>query len=387
MILTGEEVNYDSAAGERVIGFNTFIEKHSSVKPDISNISIDLANIIYTSGSTGEPRGVMMTHRNMVSAAESIICYLENHENDVILKVLPLSFDYGLYQVLMAFRCGATLVLEKSFNYPYVIIDRIVKEGVTGFPGVPTIFAMLLALDLKKHDFSRLRYITNTGAAFPLNHIRALRSAMPHVRIFSMYGLTECKRASYLPPAEIDIRPASIGKGMPDVEIYIVDDNGERLGPGSCGELVVRGPNVMAGYWKSAVDTELRLRPGIYPGEKVLHTGDIFRMDNDGYFYFESRKDDLFKTRGERVSPLEIEHTLHEIEGVAEAAVIPVPDDILGNAVKAFIRLKDNASIDKEDIIQYCSDNLESFMVPKYVEFVDSFIKTSSGKIAKKALS
>jgi acyl-CoA synthetase (AMP-forming)/AMP-acid ligase II len=323
----------------------------------------------------------------MASAASSIIQYLENRASDVILDVLPLSFDYGLYQVIMAFMFGGTIILEKSFAYPYVVIDKLIKEKVTGFPIVPTILAILLQLkNLDKYDFQHLRYISNTGAALPVHHIKQLRELFPRVKIYSMYGLTECKRVSYLPPEEIDNRPASVGKGMPNEEVYIVNESGEKVGPGVVGELVVRGSNVMRGYWKSPADTDRVLKDGPYPGEKVLYTGDLFRMDEEGYLYFVARKDDLIKTRGERVSPKEVENVLHEIEGVTEAAVIGVPDEILGNAVKAFIVSANEKRLQEKDIIRFCQDNLEAFMVPKYVVFVDSFAKTSSGKIDKKLL-
>ena len=287
----------------------------------------------------------------------------------------------------MAFKLGGTVVLEKSFAYPYVVIDKMIKEKVTGLPGVPTIFSILLQLkDLKKYNFNYLRYITNTGAALPVTHIKALREIFPHAKIYSMYGLTECKRVSYLPPEEIDKRPTSVGKGMPNEEVYIVNEKGDRVGPGVVGELVVRGSNVMRGYWKAPEDTDEILKPGVYTGEKVLYTGDLFKMDEEGYLYFVARKDDLIKTRGERVSPKEIENLLHEIDGVAEAAVIGVPDEILGKAIKAFIVTNNGRKLTEKEVIKHCSHNLEYFMVPKYIEFVDSFKKTSSGKIDKKVL-
>jgi len=369
------------------VAWDAVIADRPWTPPENRCIDIDLANIVYTSGSTGNPKGVMMTHLNMSSAASSIIRYLENRESDIVLDVLPLSFDYGLYQVIMAFMFGGTVILEKSFAYPYVVIDKIIKEKVTGLPIVPTILAILLQLkNLDKCDFQHLRYISNTGAALPVHHIKQLRELFPRVKIYSMYGLTECKRVSYLPPEEIDNRPASVGKGMPNEEVYIVTESGERAGPGVVGELVVRGSNVMRGYWKSPEDTDRVLKDGRYPGEKVLYTGDLFRMDEEGYLYFVARKDDLIKTKGERVSPKEVENVLHEINGVAEAAVIGVPDEILGSAIKAFIVAGGENTITEKDIIKYCQDNLEAFMVPKYVVFVDSFAKTSSGKIDKKVL-
>lgn len=376
--------------GPRFKRWETFTDSQPTVNPQngtTGTIDIDLANIIYTSGSTSEPKGVMMTHLNMVSAASSIIQYLENRETDITLDVLPLSFDYGLYQVIMTFMFGGTLVLERSFAYPYPIIEKLIKEKVTVFPAVPTMFAILLQMNLKDYDFRHLRCFTNTAAALPVQHIKLLRKRFPHAGIYSMYGLTECKRVSYLPPDMIDKKPGSVGKGMPNQEVYIVDENGEKVAPEVVGELVVRGAHVMRGYWKAPEETKKRLKPGLYPGEMVLYTGDLFRRDKDGCLYFVARKDDIIKTRGERVSPKEIEDVLYEIDGVREAAVIGVPDDILGHAIKAFIVPEKGKNMTRERVTRYCTQNLEYFMVPKVVEFVDSFKKTTSGKIDKKALT
>jgi amino acid adenylation domain-containing protein len=388
IIMCGRQQDEQPLEIPPVIQWEAFLTTHGGNKPLVDRIDIDLASIIYTSGSTGDPKGVMMTHQNMTCAATSIITYLRNTENDIILNVLPLSFDYGLYQVLMAAKFGGTVVLEKSCAFPYTIVKKIITEKVTGFPGVPTIFAMILKLkNLETFDFSSLRYFSNTGAVLPVSHIRLLRQKFPHVQIFSMYGLTECKRVSYLPPEEIDIRPDSVGKGMPNEEVFIVDEQCNRLGCGETGELVVRGPHVMKGYWKAPEETEKRLKPGKYPGEKVLHTGDLFRMDKEGYLYFVSRKDDMIKTRGERVSPKEIEDVLHTMNGVYEAAVIPVPDELLGSVIKAFLVTDPARDITEKDVLQHCSENLEVFMVPKLVEFVKGFARTSSGKIDKKVLN
>ncbi|MEW6382143.1 MAG: AMP-binding protein [bacterium] len=356
--------------------------------PTRQNIDLDLAALIYTSGSTGDPKGVTLTHLNMVSAATSIISYLKNTPDDIIMNVLPLSFDYGLYQVLMAIKFGGTVILEKSFLYPYAVIDKMIREKVTGFPLVPTIAAMILQLEsLKNYEFNSLRYITNTGAALSENHIRKLRSIFPQAAIYSMYGLTECKRVSYLPPEELDRRPHSVGKPMPNVETFIVDEQGRKVGPGVVGELVVRGSNVMRGYWCDPEETARVLKAGRYPGETVLYTGDFFRMDEEGYLFFVGRKDDLIKTRGERVAPREVENVLHQIEGVVEAAVIGVPDELLGQAVKAFILSREGKILEEKEIIAHCAARLEFFMVPKYIEFLEEFPRTSTGKIDRKALA
>ncbi len=350
-------------------------------------IDIDLAALIYTSGSTGRPKGVMLTHVNIVSAATSITTYLENTSDDIILNVLPLSFDYGLYQVLMAFKIGGTIVLERSFTYPYAVIELLQRENVTGFPIVPTICAILLQLDLSKHPLPALRYITNTAAVLPSEHILRLRRLFPHVKIFSMYGLTECKRVSYLPPDQVDVRPESVGRGMPNEEVYLVDVEGRRLPSGSTGELVVRGSNVMKGYWELPEETAHMLRPGPLPGENVLYTGDLFRTDQEGYLYFVGRKDDIIKSRGEKVSPREVEDVLHAIPGVAEAAVVGVPDPILGQAIKAFVRTQEGAALTPQDVLRECARRMEDFMVPRLVEFRAALPKSANGKIDRKTLA
>lgn len=351
------------------------------------NIDIDLASLIYTSGSTGFPKGVMLSHLNMVSAVTSITQYLENVESDVILNVLPLSFDYGLYQLLMTFYFGGKLILERSFSYPFSIINTIVHEKVTGFPIVPTIARMIIQLNnVNNYNFDHLRYISNTGAHLPHSHIKQLQEIFPKTKIFCMYGLTECKRVSYLPPDKIDQKLNSVGKAMPNIEVTIVNKKGEKVRPGEIGELVVRGSNVMQGYWQLSEETEKMLKPGLNSWEKNLYTGDLFRMDEEGYLYFVSRKDDIIKSKGEKVSPREIENVLYKIPEVAEAAVVGLENELLGQAIKAFIVLKNGKLLDKNYIINHCYQYLEDFMIPKFVEFRSQLPKTNSGKIQKSAL-
>jgi amino acid adenylation domain-containing protein len=352
--------------------------------PRRRNIDIDLAAIIYTSGSTGDPKGVMLTHRNMLTAATSISTYLENVEDDVILGVLPLSFDYGLYQMIMAFRMGARLVLERSFNYPAKVLKTMVAEGVTGFPGVPTIYAMLAEMkNLKEYDFSKIRYVTNTAAALPVKHILVLKELFPAARIYSMYGLTECKRCTYLPPEDLDRKPTSVGIAIPNTELWIVDEDDKKLGPNEVGQLVIRGATVMKGYWEKPEATAKKLRPGPIPGEQVLYTGDYCRLDEEGYLYFVGRMDDIIKSRGEKVAPKEVENVLYNIQGVKDAAVIGTPDELFGQAVKAFCVLEEGVTLTEKDVIRACQQKLEPFMVPKYVVFVPELPKTTTGKIKK----
>jgi acyl-CoA synthetase (AMP-forming)/AMP-acid ligase II len=370
------------------ISFEDILQSGSDTALKTKCIDLDLASIIYTSGSTGQPKGVMLSHLNMVSVAHSITTYLENNENDVIIDMLPLSFDYGLYQILMGFKTGGTVVLEKSFAYPYQIMQTMIKEKVTGLPGVPTIFAILLQMkDIDKYNLSSLRYITNTAASLPVSHTKRLRDLFPKAKLYLMYGLTECKRVSYLPPDELDRRPTSVGRGMLNEEVYIVNEKGERVGPGEVGELVVRGANVMLGYWELPEESAKYLRNGKYPGEKVLYTGDLFKMDEEGYLYFVARKDNIIKCKGEKVSPKEIENVLYSLDGIAEAAVVGVPDEILGQAVKAYVSIQKEAKLSEKDILKHCSQHLEHFMIPKYIEIVQSLPKTETGKIKKQELS
>ena len=388
VFVAGEAAGERPQSGVRSIALDPVLEGTDGPRPPLKRrIDIDLAALIYTSGSTGRPKGVMLTHLNVVSAATSITTYLENVPADIVLCVLPLSFDYGLYQVLMAFKVGATLVLERSFAYPQAVLETLMREKVTGLPLVPTMAAILLQLDLGKYDLASLRYITNTAAALPTHHIRRLRASFPNAKLFSMYGLTECKRVTYLPPDQIDVRPASVGRGMPNEEVYVVDEEGRRVGPGVIGELVVRGSNVMKGYWDLPEETDRVLKPGAFPGERMLYTGDLFRIDEEGYLYFVGRKDDIIKTRGEKVSPKEVENVLYALDGVAEAAVVGVPDPVLGQAIKAVVALREDTRLTEQDLLRHCARHLEDFMVPRAVEFRESLPKTTSGKISKRELN
>ena len=377
-------------ASDDVLSYLAFPqETPSRGRPEVAVIDQDLAAIIYTSGSAGEPKGVMVTHLNMVSAARSVSQYLGLVSCDRILCCLPLAFDYGLYQVLMAFMVGACVVLERSFAFPAAVVKVMAAERVTVFPGVPTIFSILLGRDgvFAAYDCRTVRMITNTAASLPPEHIKRLRARFPEAQIFSMYGLTECKRVTYLPPEELATRPTSVGRGMPNEEVYLVDPEGQRLPPGSVGELVIRGSHVMRGYWRRPEETAKRLRPGPYPGEMVLHSGDIFHMDEEGYLYFIGRSDDIIKSRGEKVSPKEVENVLYALSEIAEAAVIGVDDEVLGQAVHAFVVLHDDTDISEREIIRYCYEHMESYMVPKAVHIVESLPKTDTGKIRKSGLA
>ena len=349
-------------------------------------IDLDLAAIIYTSATTGKAKGVMCTHQNMVAAAKSIIEYIGNSQDDIILGVLPLSFGYGLYQVLISCMVGATVVLERSFLYPHVILNRLVEEKVTGFPLVPSMAAMMLRMDnIEEYDFSSLRYITSAGSALPVGHLRRLRHLVPQATVFNMYGLTECVRVCYLSGAELDERPASVGRPMPNCEVRILDTEGQEVGPGEVGELTIRGANVMQGYWRALTMSNEVFRPGDYPTSRWLQSGDYFKTDEEGYLYFQGRQDDMIKTRGERVSPKEIEDAVCELEGIVEAAAIGVPDQVLGQAIKVFV-VDGQGNLERKDVLRHCARLLEPLMVPKLVEFVPALPKTERGKINRREL-
>jgi long-chain acyl-CoA synthetase len=351
-------------------------------------IDADLAAIIYTSGTTGDPKGVMLTHATLTNNAWAIATYLENVPDDVVACVLPMTFSYGLFQVLAGAHVGYSLFIEQSFAYPADVLRRIADHRVTGLPGVPAIFAAVLQLaPFDDLDFSHLRYLTNAAAPLPPAHIHRLRALFPQSRLFSMYGLTECTRVSYLDPARLSDKVSSVGKAMPNTEAYVVDEDGRRVPPGDVGELVVRGANVMRGYWGKPEETADSLRDGETEGEKVLHTGDQFRMDDEGFLYFVGRTDDIFMCRGEKISPKEIENTLYELDGVSEAAVVGVPDAIDGMTIMATVVLRDDASLTEQQVRRHCREHLESSRVPKIIEIRESLPKTESGKIKRSALS
>lgn len=377
----------DTGRGDRTVGW----PEPSAVRDENVRchdlIDQDLAAIIHTSGTTGLPKGVMLTHLNMCSAWASVQAYLGLREDDVIGLALSPAFSYGLYHVLMGLGLGATLVIERSVAFPVKIVETLARERVTVFPGVPTLHAALLDLTgVAGQDLQSLRIVTNAAAALSDTHLHRLLALFPDAAFYSMYGMTECMRVSYLPPEQLAVRPGSVGRGMPNQECWLVDEFGRRLPPGSTGELVVRGSHVMRGYWEKPVETAQRLKPGPVSGERVLYSGDMFRTDAEGWLYFVARSDDIIKTRGEKVAPREVENSIQALPAVLECAVIGVTDERLGQAVKAFVRVRPGATLSERDVIRHCLATLESYMAPKSVVFVDDLPRTDSGKITKTGL-
>ena len=347
----------------------------------------DLAALIYTSGSTGFPKGVMMTHQSMVFTSWSLIEYLRLTENERIMLVLPLAFDYGLYQLIMAITIGGTLIIEQSFNFPPTIFRQIEQLKPTVFPGVPSIYAMMIATHKKTGiTFDCIKKITNTAAALPAEFISDLKKIFPNALIFKMYGLTECKRVCYLEPELIDSKTNSVGKAIPGTEVFLLSEDGKPVPPGESGILHVRGPHVMAGYWKNETLSKEMLKPGFIPGERILCAHDLFKMDDEGFLYFQGRSDDIIKTRGEKVSPIEVENSIYKLNGIKEVAVIGIPDTFLGESIVAFVTTHDLVEINEKDIQRQCMANLEPFMIPQKIVFLPEMPKSSNGKIDKKEL-
>jgi acyl-CoA synthetase (AMP-forming)/AMP-acid ligase II len=348
----------------------------------------DLAAVIYTSGSTGEPKGVTLTHGNMSFVADSIIESVDMEPSDRVLCVLPLYFGYGLYQMLTCVRLGATLVLEPGFGAGGRIVQLLEEQEITSFAAVPTIYQLLLSLPgIGERELPRLRCLTNAGAGLPTPVVRAVREAFPQARLYLMYGQTECQRVCRLDPGRVDEHPDSVGTAIPGTEAWVEDEDGEVAAPGVVGELMVRGPHVMQGYWGNEEATGRRLRPGRWPWERVLATGDLFRADERGYLYFVGRRDDIIKSRGQKVAPREVEDVLHAFPGVRDVAVVGVPDDLLGEAVHAHVSGEPGADLDAKALRRHCAESLESHMVPKRVVIHAELPRIGSGKIDRRTLA
>lgn len=351
-------------------------------------VAPDLAAVIYTSGSTGEPKGVTLTHGNMSFVADSIIESIDMEPSDRILCVLPLYFGYGLYQMLTCVRLGATLVLESGFGAGGRIVQLLEEQEITGFAAVPTIYQLLLSLPgIGEHELPHLRCLTNAGAGLPTPVVRAVREAFPRARLYLMYGQTECQRVCRLDPAEVDEHPDSVGTAIPGTEAWVEDEDGEVAAPGVVGELMVRGPHVMQGYWGNEAATDRRLRPGRWPWERVLATGDLFRADERGYLYFVGRRDDIIKSRGQKVAPREVEDVLHAFPGVRDVAVVGVPDDLLGEAVHAHVSAEPGVELEAKALRRHCAQSLESHMVPKRIVVHAELPRIGSGKIDRRKLA
>jgi acyl-CoA ligase (AMP-forming) (exosortase A-associated) len=352
-----------------------------------------LAAILYTSGSTGKPKGVMLSHANIVAGSTIVSEYLCINETDRLLAVLPFSFDAGLNQLTTAIQQGGTLILLK-FIFAREIVAALLQERITVLAGVPTLWSLLARPDstLNKHSFPCLRTITNTGGAMPPLVLAALRRALPTTSPVLMYGFTEAFRSTYLPAEELDRRPTSIGKAIPQTQVFVINDRGQPCQPGETGELVHCGPTVSMGYWGHKELSAAVFRPHPFSSselggpKKVCYSGDLVRTDDEGFLYFVGRRDAMIKSSGFRISPTEVELVLLQCEEVEAAAVIGVPDEVLGQHIKAFVVTRSSEILDPDQLIALCAEHLPSYMVPKSVEMLSDLPKTTSGKVDYPAL-
>ena len=352
-------------------------------------IDADMAAILYTSGSTGKPKGVVLSHRNMVAGARSVAGYLNITPRDRILSVLPLSFDYGLSQLTCAFLAGASAVLLNHL-FAKDVLKAVVEERITGLAAVPPLWFQLCSLPWPQD--CTLRYLTNSGGAMPKTTVAALRAALPKAELFLMYGLTEAFRSTYLPPAELDRRPDSMGRAIPNAQVMVVRPDGTPCGPNEPGELVHRGALVSLGYWNDPAKTAERFKPA--PGqdpalplvEMAVWSGDTVRMDVEGYLYFIGRSDDMIKVSGYRVSPNEVEEAVHATGLVSEAVAFGVPHPQLGQAI-VLLALPKDGELATAALLKECQRRLPAWMVPAYVALSrEPFPRNPNGKIDRKTL-
>lgn len=344
--------------------------------------SKELAALMYTSGSTGEPKGVMCNHANIVAAIEIINEYLEHGEDDTILTALPLSHGYGLYQVLAPLAAGATVVLEPGFMFARPVLKRIYETCATGFAVVPTMLTMIFQEENWPQYLKKLAYLTNAGAGLPSSYRQKLLDNLRTTNIIPMYGQTECVRALYMNSDMINEQTiGSCGRPIPRTELFVVGEHMKRVEQGQVGELVVRGPTVMAGYWKKPEETA-KTFVDLF-GYKYLMTGDLFKQDDDGWYYYVGRKDDVVKIKGERTSPRELEDALYNLNGVKDVVAIPVPDKVWDNRFVVHIS---SSIVTRNDVMKYCRANLEPHMLPKDVLIYDDLPRNDNGKIDRKKL-
>jgi long-chain acyl-CoA synthetase len=388
-LLQGKHVvtNGDAAPIASVLSQRTFPTICTETSPEKSFVSVednDLAALVFTSGSTGRPHGVMVSHKNIIANTDSINSYLSLADNDRIMVVLPFHYCYGASLLHTHLRVGGEAVIENHFMYPEVVLQRLIDTSCTGFAGVPSHFQILLRNStIKRKRFPDLRYVQQAGGHLAPTFVRELKEALPGTKIFIMYGQTEATaRLSFLPPECLDEKLGSIGRGMPGVTLQVVNEAGHAVKPGEVGEIIAAGSNVTLGYWKASEETAATFKNGL------LHTGDLARVDEDGYIFIVDRIKDFLKCRGEKISCRQLEETILECDELLEAAVVGIPDLVLGEAVKAFIVPRAHQDIAglEERVTAFCKTRLAPHCVPKEIVVLRNLSKNSSGKIMKHAL-
>ena len=362
-------------------------------------IDSDMVAILYTSGSTGKPKGVVLSHRNMVAGAKSVASYLDNRASDTLLAALPLSFDAGFSQLTTAFHAGARVVLL-NYLLPRDVLKALVNEKITGLTAVPPLYIQLAQLQWPAGIDQHLRYFANTGGRMPRATLDALRAHLPQSQPFLMYGLTEAFRSTYLPPEEVDRRPDSIGKAIPNAEIMVLREDGSVCAPGEPGELVHRGALVGMGYWNDVEKTQERYKPlpgrhlgataGLVLPELAVFSGDTVQMDEEGFLYFIGRRDEMIKTSGYRVSPTEIEELLYATGLVAEAAAFGMEHETLGQAIVVIVTPKEDLTteLSAEQLLGACRKTMPAYMLPSHIDIRSGPLpRNPNGKIDRKTLS
>ena len=355
-------------------------------------IESDLAAIFYTSGSSGAPKGVVLTHHNMCAGAASVAQYQNNTQQDRILAVLPFSFDYGFNQLASAVVAGATVILL-DYLLPKDVIRALEKTQATGLAGVPPLWTQITTLDWPAGIQSHLRYITNSGGTMPQPTLRRLQAQLPDTDIYLMYGLTEAFRSTCLPPDQVNTRPTSIGKAIPNAEIFVINANGEECQPDEVGELIHRGPLVAQGYWNDPITTARRYRPlpaaltdGRALEELVVWSGDYVKKDAQGYLYFVARSDEMIKTSGYRVSPAEVEEAILQLSVVSEAVAVGVPHPQLGQAIVAVVAGDAQNRHLKKDIVRLLKKQLPAYMMPRQIYIRNTLPCNANGKLDRRQL-
>ncbi len=373
----------------------------SDERPDIAVTADDLCTILYTSGSTGMPRGVTLSHGNLAANTQQILAYLELTAEDSVMVVLPFHYSFGKSLLLNHIAVGGKLVVDNRFAYPHTVLQTMAAEKVTGFSGVPSTYAILSAkTDFLARDWSHLRYLTQAGGAMTPTLTRKIRAALPeNTRLFIMYGQTEASaRLAYVPPERLLDKLGAIGIGIPGVDLGVRRPDGSECDVGEVGEVVARGDNIMQGYWNDPEETALVLR------ERTLYTGDLARRDEDGFIFIVDRIKNMIKSGANRVSGKEVEDVIAEVEGVVEVAVVGVPDDLLGEAIEAFVvtgagdgksdhtsdrsdaQAIDAQVVDAQTILAHCRRQLALYKLPRSIRFLDTLPKNAAGKIVKREL-
>ena len=395
VVLTGEPKDVPELSGASLQPWDALIAAPAAAGHRV--IDADMAAILYTSGSTGRPKGVVLSHRNMVTGAKSVAHYLDNHAGDSLLAALPLSFDAGFSQLTSAFHVGARVVLL-NYLLPRDVLKTIARERVTGLTAVPPLWIQLAQLSWPEDIGAHLRYIANTGGRMPLDTLQRLREQLPNTRPFLMYGLTEAFRATYLAPEELERRPDSIGKAIPNAEVMVLRPDGSECAANEPGELVQRGALVAMGYWNDVDKTAERFRPlpahapgreaGLVLPEVAVFSGDTVRRDEDGFLYFIGRRDEMIKTSGYRVSPTEVEEVVYATGLVGECAAFGVAHDSLGHSITVVVTPPMDGTLDSAALLAACRSRMPAYMVPAHFELrTGPLPRNPNGKIDRKALA